>query len=125
MLNVLEVEGLLLDEGEDTAGGSDQDVRAELLVAENILISLNGGTTIEDLRANLGQVLAEAGVLVLDLEGQLAGVAEDNNRDLTRDSLDLLERGEDKDGSLTHTRLSLAENIHSEDGLGDTLLLDY
>lgn len=125
MLDVLKVEGLLLDEGKDTTGGSDQNVRAELLVAENVLISLDGGTTIEDLRANFGQVLAEAGVLVLDLEGQLAGVAEDNNRDLTRDSLDLLERGEDKDGSLTHTRLSLAENIHSEDGLGDALLLDY
>lgn len=125
MLDVLEVEGLLLDKGEDTAGGSDQDVGAELLVAENILISLDGGTTIEDLRADLRQVLAEAGVLVLDLEGQLAGVAENNNRDLAGDSLDLLKRSEDKDGSLTHTRLGLAENIHSEDGLGDALLLDY
>lgn len=125
VLDVLEVEGLLLDEGEDTTGGSDQDVGAELLVAENVLISLDGGTTVEDLRADLRQVLAEAGVLVLDLECQLARMAEDNNRYLAGDSLDLLERSENKDGSLTHTRLSLAENIHAEDGLGDALLLDY
>jgi len=125
VLDVLQVEGLLFDQSQDTAGGSDQDVRAELLVAENILISLQGRTAIEDLRTNLGQVLAEAGILVLDLESQLTSVAENNNGDLAGDGLDLLERSEDEDGSLTHTRLGLAQNIHAQDGLGDTLLLDY
>lgn len=125
MLDVLQVEGLLFDQSQDTAGGSDQDVRAELLVAENILISLQGRTAIEDLRTNLGQVLAEAGILVLDLESQLTSVAENNNGDLAGDGLDLLERSEDEDGSLTHTRLGLAQNIHAQDGLGNTLLLDY
>ena len=125
MLDVLQAEGLLLDQGEDTARGSDQDVGAELLVAEDILISLQGHTTIEDLGADLGQVLAETSILVLDLVSQLAGVAENDDRDLAGDGLDLLERSEDKNSSLTHTRLGLAQNIHAQDGLGNTLLLDY
>jgi len=74
VLDVLELQGTLLDESEDTARGTDQDVGAELLVAENVLVSLDGHTTVEHLRADLGKVLAEASVLVLDLEGKLTSV---------------------------------------------------
>jgi len=125
VLDVLELQGALLDESEDTARGTDQDVGAELLVAENVLVSLDGHTTVEHLRANLGKVLAEASVLVLDLEGKLTSVAEDNDSNLTGSGLDLLKRGEDKDSSLSHTRLGLAQNVHTKNRLGNTLLLNY
>lgn len=125
VLDVSELEGLLTDKGKDTAGSTDKDVWAEILVAEDVLISLQRRTTVEDLGANLGEVLAEASELVLDLEGQLASVAENDDRDLTRDGLDLLEGSKNEDGGLTHTRLGLAQNIHTENGLGDTFLLHY
>lgn len=124
VLDVSKLEGLLTDKGKDTAGGTDKDVGAKILVAEDILISLQRRTTVEDLRADLGEVLAEASKLVLDLEGQLASVAENDDRDLAGDGLNLLEGSEDKDGGLTHTRLGLAQNIHTENRLGDTLLLN-
>lgn len=37
--------------------------------------------------------------------------------------LDLLQRGQNKDCRLPHTRFSLAEDVHAQDGLGDTLVL--
>lgn len=40
------------------------------------------------------------------------------------DDLHLLQAREHKDCSLTHTRLGLAENIGTKDGLGNALLLD-
>lgn len=123
VLDVSEFEGLFADKGKDTAGGTDKDVGAEVLVAEDVLISLQGRTTVEDLGADFREVLAEASKLVLDLEGQLTSVAENDDRDLAGDGLDLLEGSKNEDGSLTHTRLGLAQNIHTENGLGDTLLL--
>ena len=125
VLDVLELQGTLLDESKDTTRGADQDVGAELLVAENVLISLDGHTTVEHLRANLGKVLAEASVIVLDLESELTSVAEDNDSNLAGSGLDLLERREDKDSSLSHTRLGLAQNVHTQNRLGDALLLNY
>lgn len=38
--------------------------------------------------------------------------------------LHLLERGKDEHGRLTHTRLSLAKDVGTQDGLGNALLLD-
>lgn len=124
VLDVSELEGLLADKGKNTTGGTDKDVGAEILVAKDILISLQRRTTIEDLRTDLREVLAEASKLVLDLEGQFTSVAQNDDRDLAGDGLDLLEGSEDKDGGLTHTGLGLAQNIHTENGLRDTLLLN-
>ena len=44
---------------------------------------------------------------------------------LSVDRLDLLEGGEDEDGSLSHAGLGLAENVHAQDGLGDALVLNW
>ena len=44
---------------------------------------------------------------------------------LSINGVNLLEGGEDKDGSLTHARLGLAEDVHAEDGLRDALMLNW
>ena len=80
-------------------------------------------TSVEDLALDVRQVLAEAGVLVLDLEGELARVAEHQRADRALLDLELVQRREHEDGRLAHARLGLADDIHAQDGLRDALVL--
>ena len=70
-------------------------------------------------------VLGEPLVLLGNLEGELPGVAHDQDGDLAVDHLDLLERGQHEDGSLAHAGLGLAQDVHAQDSLGDALVLDW
>lgn len=99
-------------------------MRASLLVLQGLHVGLDGCTAVEDASLDAGHVLAETVVLVANLVGQLASVAHDDDRDLAINRLELLEGGENKDGSLTQTRLGLADNVTTEKSLGDTGLLD-
>ena len=80
-------------------------------------------TSVEDLALDVRQVLAEAGVLVLDLEGELARVAQDEDRDLAVDGLELVQRREDEHGGFAHPGLGLADHVHAQDGLRDAFVL--
>src|SRR5690606_35378942 len=104
--------------------GTHDDVGAGVLVLDLLHVLLDGSTAVEDLSLDVGHVLAEAVVLVLDLEGQLASVAHDEDRNLAVDRLDLLKGGENEDGRLSESGLGLADDITSEERLGDTGLLD-
>lgn len=117
-------QSLVTDKSLQTTRSTDNDVRAGLLVLERLHIGLDGSTTIEDTGLDVGHVLAEAVVLVADLVGQLTSVTHDNHRDLSVHGLDLLKRSENEDSSLTQTGLGLADNVTTEERLGDTGLLD-
>jgi len=126
MLDVIKLEGLLLGKTEDAAGSANDDVGA--IVLEDITVGLDGDTTIEDGGLHLGKVLGEALVLVSDLEGKLASVAEDEDRNLILAGgegagVQLMQSGQNEDGRLTHTGLGLTDDVHAEDGLGDALVL--
>ena len=82
-------------------------------------------TSVEDLALDVRQVLAEAGVLVLDLEGELARVAQDEDRDLAVDGLELVQRREDEHGGFAHPGLGLADDVHAKHGLRDALVLHF
>ena len=43
---------------------------------------------------------------------------------LSIDGLDLLQSGQYEDRCLAHSRLGLAQDVHAQDGLGDTLVLN-
>jgi len=92
---------------------------------EEFLILLDGSSTIEDGSADIRHVLGESEVLVADLEGEFAGVAEYDDRDTVFCWVELLEGSEDENGGLSMTRLGLAENVHAEDRLRDALLLHW
>lgn len=124
-LNVSETELLVSDEGVQTTGSGDDDVRVSLLVGEELNVFLHGSTTVEDGSLDVGHVLCESGVFVLDLVGELTGVAHDEDRGLTLDGLHLLESCEDEDGGLSQTGLGLADDIVTENGLRNALLLDW
>lgn len=123
-LDVAQAKVLVANEGVKTARGGDDDVRVGLLVLENVDVVLDGGTTVEDRGLDVRKVLAEACILVLDLESKLTGVAHNQHRALAVDRLDLLKSCQDENGSFTKTGLGLAENVGSKDGLRDASLLD-
>ena len=118
------VEDLVSYEGVQTAGGGDHDMGALGLVAEEVGVLDHRGTAEESADTDVGHVLGETSVLVLDLESKLTGVAQNNDRHLAVDRLELLKSSQDEDSRLSVTRLCLAQDIHSKDGLRDALLLD-
>lgn len=83
----------------------------------------SGHTTIEHASLDGGHVLGEALILVANLEGELACVAEHYGVNLVLHGFELLQCGEHKDSSLSHSRLRLADNIHAQDGLRNALVL--
>lgn len=124
VLDTRNLEALVANEGVHATRGTDKDVGALGLVLEHGLVLGDGSTTVDDTGSNIGHVFGKSGVLVADLVGKLSGVAENKNRDLAIDGLDLLKSGKDKDGGLTHTGLGLADDVHAKDRLGDAFLLD-
>lgn len=96
-----------------------------LLVGQDLNVLLHWGTAVKDSGLDVRHVLAESGILVLDLVGELTGVAHDEDRGLAIDGLDLLQTGEHEDGSLSQSGFGLADDIGTENGLGDANLLDW
>lgn len=123
-LAISEAKILVSDKGIQSTWSGHNDVRVCLFVLQDFGILLNGSSTIKDCCLHIGHIFAEAGVLILNLVCKLTGMAHDEDRGLTSDRLDLLESGENKDGSLTETRFGLAKDIGSEDGLRNANLLD-
>lgn len=124
LLDRTKAELLLTDEGVETTWGGDNDVRVSLLVLEELNVLGDGSTTVENGSLDLRHVLAESGVLVLDLVGELTGVAHNKDGGLAIDWLNLLEGRENENCSLTQTRLGLAENVGTQDSLRNADLLD-
>jgi hypothetical protein len=123
-LDVAKGQLLVTDERVETTGGGDDDVGVRLLAGQGLHVLLDRGTTVEDSSLDVGQVLGETGVLVLDLVGELTGVAHDQDLAFARDGLQLVKSGEDEDSGLTKTGLGLAKNIDVQDSSRDANLLD-
>jgi len=94
------------------------------VISSSLRSSIDLTSSVEDGSLGLGEVLREALVLVGDLERELAGVAQHEYSDLVLCWCELVEGGKDKDSSLSHSRLGLADHVHAEDGLGNALVLD-
>ena len=114
---------LVANKGVQAARGADNDVGVRILVLEQLRILLNGSAAVENASLDVGHVLAEAVVLVADLESKLARVAHNQHGALSGDGLDLLQRGEDEDSGLAETRLGLANDVATQHGLRDACLL--
>lgn len=81
VLDVFEAEGLVADEGEDSAWCAHYNVRAALL--QHVFVLLDWQASEEHRALHVGHVLGESLVLFADLEGQLTSVAHDQHRHLT------------------------------------------
>lgn len=77
VFDVLETKVLVADEGEGATGCAHHDVRA--ILAEHLLVLLDGQAAEEHGTLDAGHVLGEALILFANLEGQLACVAHDED----------------------------------------------
>jgi len=64
-----------------TSRSTDDDMRS-LIGLEHLSVLSNGSTSVEDFASHVFHVGGESVVLSLDLEGQFAGVAENDDTDL-------------------------------------------
>lgn len=74
---------------------------------------------------NATHVLGESFVLFADLEGQLSGVAHNDDGDLSILRLKLLKCGQHKDGRLAHAGFGLAKDVHTENRLRNAFVLNW
>jgi hypothetical protein len=101
-------------------------MRSLLWVLQKLNIIINWDTTVESSASNLLEVLCESVKFLLDLIGELSGVAKNNCGGWFWISLvNLVKDGEDEHGSLTHAGDSLAENVFSRNCGWDALLLHF
>jgi hypothetical protein len=100
-------------------------MRTSLLILDQFYVLLKRRPAVKHRRPDIWQVLAESRVLVLDLKGEFAGMAEDKHRDFPVDGLDLPERGKDENCSFSEAGFRLAEDVGGENGLGEADLLDF
>lgn len=124
VLDLACVELLVTDEGHGSARGTNNDVRALFLVGKDLLVGRDGSTTVEDTSSDIGHKFGKTSKLILDLIGKLSSVTENDDRNLAINGFNLLQSGKHKHSRLTHTRLGLTQNICTEDGLGNTFLLN-
>ena len=123
-LQVVEGESFVVRESEDTTRSTNDDM-GRLGALENLLVFLDGDTTVENLSDDIRKVLGETSHLVLDLISKLTSVAHDESGGGLGVLLELMKHREDEDGGLTHTGHSLANNIATLHGVRDALLLNF
>mmetsp|Transcript_23562 Transcript_23562/g.35816 ORF Transcript_23562/g.35816 Transcript_23562/m.35816 type:complete len:269 (+) Transcript_23562:641-1447(+) len=128
VLDVIQLERLLPRQSQHTARSSHHDVGT--VVLDDVPVGLNGNSSVEYGGLDFGKVLRESFVLMGNLEGQFAGVAEDQDADLILPCwecicVQLVKGGEDKYSCFTHTTLGLTDDVHAKDRLRDTFVLDF
>ena len=84
---------------------------------------MDGVSSVHDSGFDVGEILAETVELLIDLEGELPGVAEDEGGARLGVLVEAVENRADEDGGLAHPALGLTENVVPVDALGDRLLL--
>ena len=84
MLDLIELHDALLDcKLKHAPGSSDNDVGA--IVLEKLTVLADGNTAVENGALHVLKIFGEPFVLVMDLESELAGVAENNDANLSCD----------------------------------------
>jgi hypothetical protein len=140
---VVELQDLSLGQVEDTTRGTDSDLR--LFRSQHGLVTLERDTTVEDENFDVLHVGRETLELLANLVSQFAGVAKHKGVQRILDGNKLLQAGQNEagdgtmrccmddkknraanlHGSFTHTRLGLANDIGTENGLRNSFLLNW
>lgn len=123
-LDISQREHLVTDQGVKPTWSAHNDVWEGLLVLEEIDILLNRCATVEDSSLHVRKILAESCIFVLDLISKFSSVAHNQDGTFAGNRFQLVQGGQDKDGSFTQTGLGLTEDVDTEEGLWNTLLLD-
>ena len=91
-LDVAQRQLLVTNKSVQAPRSADDDIGVRILVGKDFDILLNRRTSVKNGGLHIRKVFAETSVLVLDLVGELTSVAHDEDRALSRDRLELVER---------------------------------
>lgn len=121
MFEIFQVKLLVANERENSARCADHNMWRHCL--QSLFVLLHWHATEEHPNFNAGHVLAETLVFLADLEGQLTSVAHNQNVDIVVGWFQLLKSCQDEDGGLSHTRFSLAQDVHPQNSLWNAFVL--
>lgn len=107
----------------DTSWGTNNNMGALVLILQAFPLLLDRQTTEEITDTDVLHVSSETLVLMANLEGQFTSVAKHQDGYLTVNGLKLLQSRDDKHCGFTHSRLGLADDIHTQDSLRNTFVL--
>ena len=119
-LHAVGLEETTLDHVLDTAGGTDDDLRA---VLEGLHVITNAGATNAGVAFDVHEV-ANGDNNLLNLLGKLTGGSKDQGLACLDSRVDLLKDGDRESGRLASTRLGLGNDIVALDDGHDGALLD-
>lgn len=108
VIHLTEVEGLSVDEVEETPGCSDYDVGRTL---ESGILAVDGVATTENLDEDLARILGEAEELFPNLLGELAGRGYDETLDMGLAPVDLAQERQSKGSGLASPGLRLGNEV--------------
>jgi len=112
---------LVAHQSKDSSGGADHNVR--WVGFEQLNVVLHRFSSINDFGLDLFEELGEANEFILDLVGELTGVAEDQRAIWLGVFRKILENSKYKNGSFSHSGHCLAKSIDSQHSFRDALLL--
>ena len=121
MFHTLGHEVLLTNQLQHTARRANNNVRR--LVIEDTLVLRDRHASVKHLALHIRQVSRKPLELVGNLVGELTGMTENDCTDGILLCLQLMHGRKHENSSLTHSGLSLAEHVHTKDGLRDALVL--
>mmetsp|Transcript_27599 Transcript_27599/g.60356 ORF Transcript_27599/g.60356 Transcript_27599/m.60356 type:complete len:260 (+) Transcript_27599:659-1438(+) len=119
---LIELQVLLTGQPQHAARRANENLRGSL---EHLPVLCDGHTAIDYATSQVTEVLSKSVELVFDLVGQLSSVADDENLNSLLSGFHPLQTGEDKDSSLAHARLRLAQDVRAEDSLRYTFVLYF
>ena len=111
MLDFLQRKRTLFEQRQNSSWCSNDNGGHILLKRLNIL--LDGNTTIKHGSFDVGQIFRKASIFISYLKSKFACMANDQNRSLFFNGLNLLKSGENKNGGFSHATFRLTQNIHS------------
>jgi hypothetical protein len=94
------------------------------IILQDFTVGFDGDTSIKDSRLDRRKVLGKAFVFMSNLERQFTSVAQNEARDFIFFHIELMQGSQDKDSSLSHTRLGLTDDITSQNSLRNRFVLD-
>jgi hypothetical protein len=125
MLDLGGVESFIANEGIEATRSGNDDMGAFSFITKELNVLRHGCSSVKRADTNVWHVLGETRVLVFDLERQLACMAHNEDGDRAIHGFELLKRRKNEYSCLSVTGFCLTKNVHTEDGLGNALLLNY
>mmetsp|Transcript_10532 Transcript_10532/g.20243 ORF Transcript_10532/g.20243 Transcript_10532/m.20243 type:complete len:202 (-) Transcript_10532:77-682(-) len=126
MFDTAELQRFFLAKSQDTSGCTHNNVR--VFVFDNLPILFNVDSTIKDSCLDGGQIFGESFVFVGNLKGQFTGVTKHQYLHiwffLIGRGIQLMQRRQNKDCSLSHTRLGLTNNVTTKNSLRNRFVLN-